>query len=457
MKSLFRRLTELLLYSIGCGLIFSMKHLPHRLLLKMGKGLGKLTFYTIADLRKTALTNLALAFPTYSYQERYRLAKASIEHTVTTFLELFAMEGLIKDIDSLISLVTAEETPQGFPLEELMTKQELEETFSELDQGKGGILFSGHQANWELPFLFVTKRYPGIAIAKPIKHARLSKKIFSIREAFKGKIVTPEKGMRSSLEALHKGQLVGIVGDQALLMSSYSYPLFGSPAFTTTSPALLAYKTGRPVIAVSVSRQEKGYRIVLSKKLYADKTLPMKESVNLLMDRMMAFLEKGIAQQPEQWMWMHKRWKQKLQTKFKKAYAYSHLLVVIKSHEVPSPLLSQLAQLYSGAEITLAIQESNSHYVLPAKLGFSKAFTFQTWDQLKELPNCYPAVFDFLGIPSYIKKSFLNTGSKAVYTKEQFQKDALSWIRLGHKPYSSTCHYTSPSEGLPSLEECPGK
>lgn len=226
-----------------------------------------------------------------------------------TLLELLAVEGLAHKLDEYISIATSDTHPEGFSNHEVITKEELEETFTELKNNQGIILFCGHQANWELPFLYITRDFPGLAFAKPIKNVRLNKKIFSLREMFKGKIVSPKQGIPSALQALNKGHIIGIVGDQALLISSYAYPLFGHEAFTTTTPALLAYKTGRPVMAISVCRQSNGYTIIPSKKFYADKSLPIKESIPLLMNNLMSFLEKGIACRPEQWMWMHKRWK----------------------------------------------------------------------------------------------------------------------------------------------------
>lgn len=134
-----------------------------------------------------------------------------------------------------------------------------------------------------------------------------------MREIFKGKIVAPKQGINTALQALQQGYVIGIVGDQALLISSYTYPLFEHEAFTTTSPALLAYKTGKPVIAISICRNKNGYTIVPSKKLYADKSLPIKDATTSLMNKLMGFLETGIAHKPQQnWMWMHKRWKRKL-------------------------------------------------------------------------------------------------------------------------------------------------
>lgn len=405
------------IFFFGAGLIKIFKHIPHKTLLLVGQKIGSLAFYAIPDLRKTALTNLALAFPHLSFYDRYLLAKQSIQHVMITFCELLAVESLAKNIDSLISIQTAESCSLGYHPNEVIAEDELQSMFNQLAQNEGVILFCGHQANWELPFLFITKRYPGLALAKPIPHERLNKKIFSLREIFKGKIVTPKNGINQALRALYQGHVVGLVGDQALLMSSYAYPLFGAEAFTTTTPALLSYKTGKPIVAVSVYRKGCHYEVVPSKKIYPNYSLPMKEAITDMMDRAMQFLEKGISIQPEQWMWMHKRWKSKLKNKFKKKYAFSHILILIKETElnISSTFLQTLSELYLGAKLTIAIHcIKKTPLDLPQISGSYTTLTFADYEDLIKIPNIFPAVFA-TDLPKHIRKHYLRTGTRKVH------------------------------------------
>ncbi|AAP05415.1 lipid A biosynthesis lauroyl acyltransferase [Chlamydia caviae] len=414
-------------YYLGISFISIFKHIPRSLLCCFGRVLGTIVFYTISDYRKTALTNLALAFPYKSFKERKHIAKHSIQHVMITVLELLAVEGLIGNIDSLISIATEETHPEGFCGGDVLTQKELADTFSKLNENEGIILFCGHQANWELPFLFITRDYPGLAFAKPIKNARLNKKIFSLRETFKGKIISPKQGIHSALQALQQGHIIGIVGDQALLISSYAYPLFGHEAFTTTSPALLAYKTGKPVIAIAVFRHENGYRIVPSKKFYADKSLPIKEATSSLMDNLMGFLEKGIAHKPEQWMWMHKRWKRKLFSHLKKRHAYSHILVIANYATLGNfqGFLTDLADLYSGASLTLALEIPTNEKIPTDDFPQYTIKEFSSLEALHTLPNSFPAVFDLVGLPKNLHKHFKTTGSKTLYTQKTLERKLL--------------------------------
>lgn len=411
-------LVDTSVFFFGTGLIKIFKLIPHNILQSVGQKIGLLAFYTVSNLRKTALTNLALAFPHLSYQDRYLLAKQSIQHMMITFCELLAVESLARKIDTLISIQTAESCTLGYNSDEILSRDELQAIFDQLDQNKGVILFCGHQANWELPFLFITKRYPGLALAKPIPNERLNKKIFALRELFKGKIITPKNGINRALRALSQGHVVGLVGDQALLTSSYSYPLFGFEAFTTITPALLAYKTGRPIVAISIYRKDCHYELVPSKKIYPNYSLPMKKSLTEMMDHAMQFLEKGISIQPNQWMWMHKRWKSKLKNKFKKKHAFSHILVLIKESDIITnpQFLQTLSELYLGAQLTIAVQSTTKTIpTFPQISGSYSIQTFTVYEDLLKMPNIFPAIFA-TNIPTHIRKHYLRTGTRQIYT-----------------------------------------
>ncbi|WP_080125346.1 LpxL/LpxP family acyltransferase [Chlamydia suis] len=424
-------LVDHLVYGLGLGILTILRLLPRSSLRLFGKGVGTIIFYIISDFRKTALTNLALAFPEKSFAERYRIALQSVQQVIITFVELATVDKFSKHIDDIITIATSEDSPEGFFPEEVSSKQELEHFFARLDQQHGAILFCGHQANWELPFLYITKRYPGLAFAKPVKNSRLNKKIISLRESFQGRIVPPQNAINQALRALHKGEVVGIVGDQVLLSSQYSYPLFGSQAFTTTSPALLAYKTKKPVIAVVIYRQPNGnYLVVPSKAFYANQELSIRESTEQLMDQLMRFLEKGIACKPEQWLWLHKRWKRKLRHKFKRCYAFSHILVVVKGDALNSlhKFLTEFAEFYANASLSLAIIGALDSVPGGSLSPYSLQF-LSSEEELLVKPNFFPAVLDLFGLSRRTRRHYKKTGSRKIFSKNRL-KASLSQEEL---------------------------
>ncbi|APD39725.1 lipid A biosynthesis lauroyl acyltransferase [Chlamydia trachomatis] len=431
-------LVDHLVYGLGLGVLTILRLLPRSSLRLFSKGLGTALFYFISDVRKTALTNLALAFPEKSFAERYQIARQSVQQMIITFVELATVDKFAKHIDEMIAIATSEDAPEGFFPEEVSSQQELDHFFSRLDRQEGAILFCGHQANWELPFLYITKRYPGLAFAKPVKNRRLNQKIISLRESFQGKIVPPQNAINQALRALHRGEVVGIVGDQVLLSSEYSYPLFGSQAFTTTSPALLAYKTKKTVIAVAIYRKPNGnYLVVPSKAFHANTELSIRESTEQLMDRLMRFLEKGITCKPEQWLWLHKRWKRKLRHKFKRRYAFSHILIIVKgtSLQALQRFLIEFGEFYADASLSLAIIGAADTVLANSFAPYSLQF-FSSEEELLAAPNFFPAIVDLFGLSRKTRLHYKRTGSRKIFTRNELKDSLLqkqSLIQSFHK------------------------
>jgi Kdo2-lipid IVA lauroyltransferase/acyltransferase len=284
----------------------------------IGKCAGLAAYYLHRNYRKKAMANLAIAFAsTKSEMERKKIAKQSFQNLMITLLEFFRFK---RSKGKLSEIVTLKDNPE--------IKQILEK--------KGGIVFlSAHQANWEIPFLALTDQYNGIAIGRPIKNRWLYKWVLSVREMNGGKIVMPKNAIRAGLKALSKGCFLGIVGDQAYPNSPYAYPLFGTRAWTASTPALLAYKTGSPLVAGVTIRVNGRYEVCGNNPIWPNLSAPIKEEVPRMMDAAMSHLEASIAKNPEQWLWIHDRWKQQGIDHVKRKYRYGFILITLPMHTEP--------------------------------------------------------------------------------------------------------------------------
>lgn len=287
--------------------------LPYRTLHGVGRVLGVMAYYLHRSFRKKTLTNLAIAYgKTKSEEERRKIAKRAFQNLMITCLEFFRLK---KSKGKISEIVTME---GGEDVLELMHK------------GQGVIFLTGHQANWEIPFIGMTARLPGIAIGRPIKNQRLYKWVLSVREMHGGKIVMPRQALKEGLKALRSGKFLGIVGDQAFPESTYSYPLLGTRAWTTSSPALIAYKTNSPLVVAMTKRVKGKYVIHGSPLLWPDTKKPLKDEVKRLMDEAMGYLERSIEERPHEWLWQHDRWKQQTIDHVKRKYRYGFVLVILK-------------------------------------------------------------------------------------------------------------------------------
>lgn len=310
---------------------FFVALLPHRCLFFLGKITGSLAYFLHRPFRKKALVNLAIAYGnTKTEKERKIIARRSFQNLMITMLEFFILKG---KRGHLSELVTLEHSPAVETL---------------LEKGQGVVFLTGHQANWEIPFLALTARFPGIAIGRPINNPHLYRYVLSVREMNGGKIVMPKSAIKAGLKAIERGEFLGIVGDQAYPESPYSYPLFGTRAWTTSTPALLAYKQGAPLVVGTTKRIGTHYYVKGSEPIWPDLNRSVKEEVPRMMDAAMAILEKGIKETPEQWMWVHDRWKQQEVDHVKRSCRFGFVLVVFPQNYAPFlELLPLLRAIYT--------------------------------------------------------------------------------------------------------------
>ena len=278
---------------------------------RIGNFLGIIAFYLMPKYRKRTLSNLAMASDLkLSRKDIIKTAKKSFQNLAITVLEYpkFAKE---TDFSKIINCGNPD------------TAQEI------YDKGKGIIFFCGHQANWETLFLDGNLRMKGVAIGKPTKNKILYKWIVSIREKTGGKIIPPKSALKEGLKSLKKGMFLGIVGDQGMPDSKYSYPFFGRKAWNSTAPALLAYKTNSPIIVATVLRKNHKYHIDYSNPIWPNITNSLENEIKRLMDKSLFLLQESIKKHPDQWLWQHNRWKQQLPGKIKKRFRHDCLQIIM--------------------------------------------------------------------------------------------------------------------------------
>ena len=306
---------ERLLYFLIRGLTYPFGFFPYSWIRAIGKIVGWVGFYCMESYRKRALSNLALATDLgLSPKEVVRIAKQSFQNLAINCLEYpkFARE---KHLERVIQCQNPEAADALYK------------------KGQGIIFFCGHQSNWEVLFLDGTRRMRGVAIGKAIKNKSLYNWILKIRERCGGKIISPHNAVREGLRALRKGSFVGIVGDQGMPSSGYSFPFLGRRAWTSTAPALLAYKTNSPLIFAATHRTQSGYQIRYADPIWPDLSKPLEEEVVRMMDQLLSLLQASIAKRPGEWLWQHNRWKQQTPQNLYKQFRKDCLCVILPSEE----------------------------------------------------------------------------------------------------------------------------
>ncbi len=387
------------IYYLIRSITFPCSLMPYTSLHRLGKILGSIAFYFMRDYRKRALSNLALANDlALTKKQLIHYAKQSFQNLAINCLEY---PKLARETD--FSRVVQCENPES-----------ANEIYS---QGKGIIFFCGHQSNWEVLFLDGTTRMNGIAIGKTIKNKRLYNWIVSIRQKNGGKIIAPRNAVKEGFRALKKGVFMGIVGDQGMPDSGYSFPFLGRRAWTSTAPALLAYKTQCPIIFAATRRVRGGYRIRYSDPIWPNISQPIDTEVVRIMDQALTLLQESIIRSPGEWLWQHNRWKQQTMHNLYKRFRHDCLCVILpeENFETLLPHLHTLKFIYplvflfllvpqryraiSLIEADEVIYYSELHQTLLDDLRFKLIFNFTSYtpihDHYKRL-----SAFDVLDIPT---------------------------------------------------------
>lgn len=355
--------------------------LPYRVLQRLGNGIGLLAYYCMTRFRKRTLSNIALASELQlTTPQLTKLAKKSFQNFIITGLE-YAKLAHEKHIDRIAVI----ENPE---VAENIAKQ-----------GKSIIFFGGHQANWEVLFLAITQRMPGVAIGRPLKNKALYNWVIKMREQYGGKIITPDNAIKEGLRALKKGLFLGVVGDQGMPNSGYSSPFLGRRAFTSPLPALLSYRTGSPIIVTTIKRIHNQYRIHYADPIWPQQEQLFENEVDRLMRQTLGILEKSIKEIPEQWLWQHNRWKQKTDRRVKIAYRQEAILLILPEDYQPFYLhIKVIRKLYPLAFITVMLPTSCSDF--PAELEMEPIF-------YNNLAECFTQDFRFKLLFNFTDNSHL--------------------------------------------------
>lgn len=201
------------------------------------------------------------------------------------------------------------------PVAQLLSRVEivgLEHARAAAASGRGVFFSTPHLGNWEWAALVTgALGFPVTIVARPLDNPLLDARLTAMREKTGCRIVSRRDAARTLLKTLRSGGLVGILADQrARPPDGIVVPFFGRPALTTTSIARLAGKTGALFLPVVCLRIAPGrYRLVYSEPVDVD-VLPGRErGVEKLTALVTALVEKQVRAAPEQWLWLHDRWK----------------------------------------------------------------------------------------------------------------------------------------------------
>ena len=202
---------------------------------------------------------------------------------------------------------------ETMPVEEVRARTRvvgLDMLFDALAEGKGVILATGHLGNWEVAGAALALReVPLDVVVQRQRNPYVNRRIAAVRERIGFNLIDRRHAPRQALRALRDGRVVAFAADQNAGRAGVFVPFFGRLASTHRGPALMALRTGAPVVCLACIRQPDGIYEVTLTRLESDRSGDPEEAVIRLTAAFTAALELAIRRAPEQYFWLHRRWR----------------------------------------------------------------------------------------------------------------------------------------------------
>ncbi|NQT34229.1 lysophospholipid acyltransferase family protein [bacterium] len=268
--------------------------MPLRLARGVAAILSLILTHVIGLRKKVALDNLQHAFPEKDERELKRIYAHCWRHFLYVGAE---MARLPRMNDRLI--------------ERWIDLSQQSILKDELEKGKGVIVVSGHFGNWEWMGGAMSKiGFPVTYVVTSQTNQLVERWMNRMRESVGIEIVHRRNAVRGVLSALKRNRAVAILCDQDAAEAGVFTSFFGRLASTPRGPALFSLKTGVPIVFTAAPRHRSGkYRIVFEKMNPENLTGDRENDEYNIMQMITSRMEAEIREYPEQWLWLHRRWK----------------------------------------------------------------------------------------------------------------------------------------------------
>lgn len=249
--------------------------------------------FALGVRRTIALENLRRAFPEKTDADRRALARANYLHVAECAADFLRSPALSDE--QLFAMVDEGEFPRIRQL---------------LDEGRGLVAATAHFGNFELFGVWGARRKVGLNILTRTLKGSANARWVATRTLAGIKEI--HSGMEHLLEAVRRKEVLALLVDQNMLPKRAVFaPFFGVPAATTPAPAVVAARTGAPVVLALLERVGEGrYRFVFDGPFEFQRTrADLQDDVLAFTAMLNERLERRVRERPEQWFWLHRRWK----------------------------------------------------------------------------------------------------------------------------------------------------
>lgn len=282
-----------IVYRILVVLSAIVRRLPLRAARACGVIIGELGWLVRGRERRLAMGNLAQAFPEWSTKKRRATTRAMFHHLGRIVFEMLWLPRL--------DAAMRDRTTEVVGLERFL---EL------MKRGRGAITISAHYGNWEWAAHCVASYGVDLTVLQRERNeADINRFITELRAG--AHIRTIDRGSaaaaRAMIRSLRRGGLLAFLIDQNIRAESAKVPFFGHPALTPLGPAKLAISTETPIVCIFAERRGSKYLLTFHEPIEVTRN----DDPIALTAKITAVIEQQIRRAPEQWVWLHDRWRER--------------------------------------------------------------------------------------------------------------------------------------------------
>ncbi len=274
--------------------------LPRGGALLVCKMISRVGYHALGSLRRVGFRNLELAFPEMSRDEHARILKGTFESLGRVLAETSQFMKLTpSDVEKIFELDLDDESRQLYRINK--------------EEQRGVLITTGHLGNWEmLVFGFAALHEPISYLARPLDNPLIEDMTLRLRTRFGNRPINKSNSAMLAVKIMREGGILGALSDvNAHPKEGVFVPFFGIPACTISGPAVMAMRSGAliyPAFCVW-DKNRKRYRFVKGSVIEAANTGDRKADIVATTAAYTAEIEKLIRMYPDQWLWIHKRWK----------------------------------------------------------------------------------------------------------------------------------------------------
>lgn len=296
MKLKKTRVVQFIEFVIAMVFTLPLYLLPRKLASRAGEQIGELMYRIMNRRREIGYKNLTIAFgDELSDREKHQILRSNFRNLGKSVVEVIHFPKMSKSY-----------------LQEKVRIVGQENYLAAKKKGRGVIYLTAHVGNWEMSSHAQSAAgYPLSLVVRPLDNRFLDSVVARRRTMYGNKLLARRKGLKQIIAALKQNEAVGILMDQNTKRKQGIFvDFFGKPACTVPVIAMLALRYDVPVIPGFIVRAGfDTHTLYIGREIIIQKTGDIQKDIEANTAYFNKIIEEFIRQYPDQWFWIHNRWK----------------------------------------------------------------------------------------------------------------------------------------------------